>query len=297
MTRFRSGVAAALAVAAALVACGTGTSSGKTGADATGCGPAVQKADGTDWQCVFHDSFNGHELDPAHWTVLSSLASGYRNGPECYLGDQSPLGHDDVTVSRGLLHLTAEKLDHEIMCPSLSGDFASSWTGAFVTTYGKFTTTYGRVEVRAAFPDVDVAGVHAALWLWPQQLAYGSEATGEMDLAEYYSQYPDRAIPFLHYQPAVPDGSNTNTRCLIEDPSEMHSYVLEWEPGHVRVSYDGETCLDHDIAPAPPLTGSQPFDQPFTLNLTQALGIGTNAFTDGTPLPATTTVDYVRVWN
>ncbi len=92
------------------------------------------------------------------------------------------------------------------MCPSLSGDFPSRWTGAFVTTYGKYTTTFGRVEVRAAFPDVDVPGVpgvHAALWLWPQDLSYGSEVTGEMDLAEYFSQYADRAVPFLHYQPAV----------------------------------------------------------------------------------------------
>ena len=118
-----------------------------------------------------------------------------------------------------------------------------------------------------------------------------------MDLAEYFSQYPDRAIPFLHYQPAVPDGTNTNNSCFLEEPSAMHSYVIEWEPGHVTISYDGEVCVDHDIAPAPPLTGSQPFDQPFTLNLTQALGVGTNAFTAATPLPATTTVDYVRVWN
>jgi hypothetical protein len=65
----------------------------------------------------------------------------------------------------------------------------------------------------------------------------------------------------------------------------------------VTISYDGRVCLDHAIAPAPPLTGSQPFDQPFTLNLTQALGIGTNAFGEKTPLPATTTVDYVRVWS
>jgi hypothetical protein len=31
--------------------------------------------------------------------------------------------------------------------------------------------------------------------------------------------------------------------------------------------------------------------------LAGALGVGTNAFTTSTPLPATTTVDCVRVWN
>jgi hypothetical protein len=40
-----------------------------------------------------------------------------------------------------------------------------------------------------------------------------------------------------------------------------------------------------------------PFDQPFFILLTQALGVGTNQFDPATtPLPATTSVDYVRVW-
>ncbi|WP_028652408.1 glycoside hydrolase family 16 protein [Nocardioides halotolerans] len=291
------GLAVALLLGGVISGCGTSTPERADEDARLDCGRPVLKPDGSAWTCEFADDFDGDALDTTHWTVLSSLASGYRNGPECYLGDESPLGADDVTVAGGALHLTAKALDHEVVCPSLSGDFPSRWTGAFVTTYGKYTTTFGRVEVRAAFPDVDVPGVHAALWLWPQDLAYGSEATGEIDLAEYFSLYPDRAVPFLHYQPAVPDGSNTNNLCLLDDPSSMHSYVIEWEPGHVRIAYDGEVCVDHDIVPSPPLTGSQPFDQPFTLNLTQALGVGSNAFGEQTPLPATTTVDYVRVWS
>jgi hypothetical protein len=50
--------------------------------------------------------------------------------------------------------------------------------------------------------------------------------------------------------------------------------------------------------PAAPLVKPQPFDQPFFINLTQALGIGANLFDPATtPLPATTQVDYVRVWS
>ena len=40
-----------------------------------------------------------------------------------------------------------------------------------------------------------------------------------------------------------------------------------------------------------------PFDQPFIVALTQALGVGANAVTAATPLPATTQIDYVRVWS
>ena len=46
-----------------------------------------------------------------------------------------------------------------------------------------------------------------------------------------------------------------------------------------------------------PSTGSEPFDQPFFIALTQALGVGTNHFTPGTTeLPATTQIDWVRAW-
>jgi hypothetical protein len=44
-----------------------------------------------------------------------------------------------------------------------------------------------------------------------------------------------------------------------------------------------------------PSTGSEPFNEPFFIALTQALGVGTNAFSStSTPLPATTEVDWVR---
>ena len=42
---------------------------------------------------------------------------------------------------------------------------------------------------------------------------------------------------------------------------------------------------------AAPKTTPQPFDQPFFINLTQALGLGTNNFNR-----ATTEVQFVRVW-
>ena len=287
----------AAAVVAALV-CGLLASCSDGRAEkAEPCGAAVARPGGGHWTCVFHDDFDGTALDTSAWTVLSTRDSGYRNGPECYLGAGSPLGSDDVSVGDGVLTLTARQLDHQITCPSLLGDFPSSYTGAFVTTYGKKAFGFGRLEVRAAFPHTVRPGIHSALWLFPPGLAYGGSITGEIDLGEFFSLYPDRVIPFLHYQPAHADGSNTNNDCLVQDPWKFHDYVLQWQPGHIVISYDGHTCLDHTIDPAAPLTGSAPFDQPYAINLTQALGVGANAFVPGTTeLPATMSVDYVRVW-
>jgi hypothetical protein len=56
-------------------------------------------------------------------------------------------------------------------------------------------------------------------------------------------------------------------------------------------SYDGQECFRHSWTPNAPLTGSQPFDQPFNLVMTQ---------TGGYDRPAGTTVtlevDWVRAW-
>ena len=61
--------------------------------------------------------------------------------------------------------------------------------------------------------------------------------------------------------------------------------------------FDGQTCLVDSWDPADPLVKPQPFDQPFMVALTQFLGVQGNAFDPATtPLPATTNVDYVRVW-
>ena len=58
-------------------------------------------------------------------------------------------------------------------------------------------------------------------------------------------------------------------------------------------TFDGRTCLVDGWNPVAP----QASPQPFSICLTQALGIGTNLFLPGgTPLPATTSVDWVRVW-
>ncbi len=66
-----------------------------------------------------------------------------------------------------------------------------------------------------------------------------------------------------------------------------------WQRGTITVLYNGNTCLVDN-----PTRGAAPFDQPFFIALTQALGVDTNAFSASTtPLPATTQIDWVRAWS
>jgi beta-glucanase (GH16 family) len=166
------------------------------------------------------------------------------------------------------------------------------------TAMGRFSQTYGRFEIRAKVSAARVTGLQSSLWLWPVDSSrYAPASSGEIDIAEMFSQYGDRAVPYIHYKPFLVDAFATNTLCFISNLAAFHTYTLEWTETSLRITYDGKTCLVNNWNPADPLEKPQPFDQPFFILLTQALGVGSNEFDpDGTPLPATTEVDYVRAW-
>ena len=242
------------------------------------------------WSCTFSDDFDGTSLDTSKWIAQRTDTSGYTSGKTACFTD----GPGNVSVSGGALQLTARREATPFTCKDPSGDFLTPYTSGMVSTYGRFSQTYGRFEVRAKVSGARVPGLQSSFWLFPQSSTYGAwPASGEIDFAELYSQYADRAIPYVHYNPAAPDPNVTTTSCAIGNPDDFHTYALEWTTSQLKMIYDGQTCLIDTWK-----TGStQPFDQPFFIALTQALGIGTNQFNPAsTPLPATTTVDYVRAW-
>ncbi len=170
-----------------------------------------------------------------------------------------------------------------------------------VSTHYGFRQTYGRFEIRALLPQTMVTGLDEALWMWPvNDKLYGPwPSSGEIDISETWSSRPTLAVPWIHYNfdPSTVNAStHTNTynaRCQIS-PTQWNDYVLVWSPGNLTVSINGQTCLDDNYT-ASGLTSPQPFDQPFFILLTQ--GLDNRAFNpSATPLPATLSVDYVRVW-
>jgi beta-glucanase (GH16 family) len=258
------------------------------------CGTRIAKGPGAYWDCTFSENFNGTSLDRSKWVPQRTATSGYFHGPDACFVDSA----NNISVSGGTLRLTARKEPAPFDC---GGGYMMRYTSGMVSTaMGRFSQAYGRFEVRAKVSSARIKGLQTALWLWPVNAAkYGSyPASGEIDIAEMFSQYPDRAIPFIHYNQATSGRTlTTNNYCMISNLAEFHTYTLEWTATTMKISYDGKTCLIHAFNPASPLQGSQPFDQPFFIALTQALGVGTNAFDPAaTPLPAMTEVDYVRVW-
>ncbi len=248
------------------------------------------------WRCTFSDDFNGTTLDSSKWVPQRTDYSGYTSGPTACFVD-SP---NNISVSDGTLKLTARKEDAPFTCADgTPASFRTQYTSGMVSTYGRFSQAYGRFEVRAKISSASVPGLHTAFWLWPDDTSkYGGwPQSGEIDFAELYSEYSDRAIPYIHYNPATPDPNVSAYNCVIGNPADFHTYAVEWTTTQIKVIYDGRTCLVDNWNPAAPLSKPAPFDQPFMLALTQALGVASNQFDPATtPLPATTTVDYVRVW-
>jgi beta-glucanase (GH16 family) len=301
MHPFKSPIVAlvlAIGIAGTIYADGGLPRSAQAGAaTASSCGnQPTLVADGSNWTCSFDTEFTGSTLDPSQWIPITTAASGYTSGAvACFVN--SP---NNISVGNGYLSLTARKEAAPFTCTDPYGNFTTQYTSGTVSTYGLFTQTYGRFDVRAKIPPATVAGLQSSLWLVPQNTT-GSPA--EIDIAEMYSEYPTLAIPTLHYNydPGTVNASTninsvTNNSCTI-DPTQFNDYVVEWTPTSITMLYNGQTCLVDHWIPSSPLTAPQPFNQPFFINLTQALGIWTNNFDPATtPLPATTEIQYVRAW-
>ncbi|HEX3705646.1 MAG TPA: glycoside hydrolase family 16 protein [Mycobacteriales bacterium] len=273
-------------------------------------GVPITKPDGSTWTCSFDDEFDGTSLDRSQWapqlTANSNFTTGKAPYKVCYVDNPNT-----VSVSGGDLRLSVVKTAAKFTCtaPSTGGlalhNFSTQYQGGEVTTYYGFHQTYGRFEVRAKLPQSTVSGLQETFWLWPTndtKYGGGEPASGEIDFAEFYSQYGNQVIPYLHYdynKATVNTTTNTNIvtndyTCII-DPTQFNDYAVDWEPGRITLTYNGNVCLVDNYKPSD-VTSPAPFDQPFFLALTQALGVGTNAPTASTPIPATTLVDYVRVW-
>jgi beta-glucanase (GH16 family) len=301
-------VASFLAVALAAPQGAAATRATVRAANPPSCGnePLAPKAGGGRWTCSFDDEFDSSTgdataLNTARWTPQVTATSGYTTGPPgyrvCYRGSRS-----NVSVSGGALHLSVRRQRAPFRC---TRSLKTRYTGGMVSTYHSFSQAYGRFEVRARLPQTTVAGLQETLWLWPvRSRRYGHwPSSGEVDFSEFYSEYPTLDVPVIHYSydpSTVNPATNTNvvTNYCPISLSQYNDYVVTWSPRSFTITINGTTCLVDNYLPDNGLTSPQPFNQPFFIILTQALGgTGTNAFDPAiTPLPATTSVDYVRIW-
>lgn len=254
------------------------------GSDA--CGTRIPKPDGGFWSCTFVDNFSSASLDRRKWVPLSDgFATGETSGGAyaCYRDDPSV-----VSVAKGVANLTVRKVSTPVSCGYAS---PTQYIGGSISTWHLFSQQYGRFEARMKVPDVTGPGLQEAFWLWPDD-RYGSTSpwpsSGEIDVAETYANYPGLAVPFLHYGSGTGNVGVDTAYCPAVR-GQWNTYRLEWSPTRLEVFVNGTSCLVNtsaDIA----------FQKRYIVQFTAGLGYGSNAYTGATALPATTSIDYVKVW-
>ncbi|KQY63741.1 MULTISPECIES: glycoside hydrolase family 16 protein [unclassified Nocardioides] len=255
------------------------------------CGVRPLKADGTPWRCTFRDDFSGTALDTTKWVPQTDgfITGDPPGAAACYRGD-------NVSVGNGALRLVARPATLA-ECPGLEGIF-KIFTSGMVSTYHKWSQRYGRFEARVFTTATEAPGLHEAYWLWPddREVELNWPTTGEIDVSETYSVYPDLSIPFLHYRNdvngSVTSGAHTNTAYdCVAHRGRWNTYRLEWSATRIRIYVNDRLCLTNT-------SGDPAFRQKYIVMFTQALGSGTNGYDplDPPPLPATMRVDYARVW-
>ncbi len=262
-------------------------------------GVTMDKPDGTPWVCTFDDEFDGTTLNTNNWTVVTTASTNYKSGSECFVNTPQ-----NVSVSGGTLNLTLMKTA-PFYCTGPNTNEMVDYTAGGVFTKGTFSQTYGYFEVKAKFPAATVKGLQSALWMWPVNSTYYGPTwpdSGEIDIAEWYSQYPSLVIPYIHYNvqgSKLEDPNITNNRCNVQNTNGYNTYAVIWTNQTITVQMDGETCLVDNWKPATPEVKPDPFNMPFYIELTTAMGVDSNTPTTATAneLPATTNIDWVRAWS
>jgi len=216
------------------------------------------------WSLAWQDEFDGTSLDAAKWTAVNNCGDKRNNEQQCYMASA-------VSVGNGALTITGTN----------QAQGAFSYTSGAVKTGAKFTVAYGRIEFRAQMP-AGGQGVWPALWLYPP-----NQWPPEIDVLEAINTMSTIYMTY-HWGTSSDhksDGGNTG----ITNPSDWHSYSVEWETNEIRWYIDGSLKKTH--------TGSDVTNIPMQLYINLALGgAWPGSVGPSTVFPQVMKVDYVRVY-
>ncbi len=217
------------------------------------------------WQLVWHDEFNGNELDTTKWTAEDAALE--KNHEAQYYTPEDVYMHD------GVLTLRSQKR-------AMKG---RPYTSGLVETRGKFATVYGRFEVRATLPKGQ--GIWPAHWLMPDNNSWPPE----IDIMELLGHYPNKIFMTNHF--VGPSGGYRAHGEVYVGPDfskDFHVFAVEWEPNEIRWYVDGKLRFS---------TNENIPHVPMRIILNTAVGGDWPGYpTKKTIFPQYHDIDYVRVY-
>lgn len=236
---------------------------------------------------VWHDEFDGSELNRSWWTHEVQGPGWVNNELQTYV-NTSYDGHPVTEVKDGVLNINCFK--------AKDGKICSGRIYAQVNTGWK----YGIFEARIKLPRGK--GTWPAFWMMPVNNNFSTNPwprCGEIDIMEEVGYHPDYTSSSIHcesYNHTI-GTQRTAERLTQGAQDDFHIYRLEWTEDAIR-TYVDDTPLLTFANDGKNNVSTWPFNRSFYLILNLAWGgsWGGAQGVDESCLPATMTVDYVRVF-
>ncbi len=255
-----------------------------------------RRNDSTEWELVWEDEFDQHELDTTHWTRIGLFTSPQWKLPvekwQEHLGcfryitatdDRVVQFDEDNIYLKGIVNPD-----------TLSGDPRPYLTGG-IYTWDKFAFQYGRIEIKAK---LDPAyGAWPAIWMLSENKIYPDQHNGEMDIMErlnhdefvYQTNHNHWTLTIKQEEPERYTTAKINT-------DDYNIYSVSWYPDKLVYAVNGVESITYPKVPGAG-TFQWPYDQPFYLFLDQQLeGSWPGKITKPEELPINMTVDWVRLY-
>lgn len=242
-------------------------------------------SDATFWADDF-DGSAGSVPDVTKWNRVVGLRAQGNSSLETYVAANA------VLDGLGHLALTAKFED------SGSGGDLRHYTSGWVDSHLLFSATHGSIQARIKIPAGQ--GLWPAFWMMPPvNLGDGSEHA-EPDIMEILGSQPKTLYQSIH-GPTVSGTPHTYSKMTTVTAAgslanDFHVYGMDWSPDSIEFSLDGVVNVTYTPAD---LTADQLwyYEQPFYPILNMAVGGTWPGSPDGTTVfPATTLVDWVRIW-
>lgn len=229
---------------------------------------------------VWHDEFDGDELDEASWTRLEIPAYTYNNEYQRYTTSTQ-----NAAVKDGQLVITARQ------------ESDGSVTSARLVTDGKAEWNTGRIEAYAQVPGG--IGTWPAFWMLPSEWVYGGwPDSGEIDIMEHVGCSAGSIYQTVHtgaYNHLL--GTQLGGETGRDATGGMHLYAVDWYADRLVFTVDGEEVFvfANDGAGN---SATWPFDQTFHIILNLAFGGDWGGWCgmDTASLPQEYRIDWVRVY-
>src|SRR5215203_981152 len=213
--------------------------------------------DRADWNIIWHDEFDGAELNRQNWT-FDIGGNGWGNQEWEYYSDRS----ENVRLEDEMLVIEARVED-----ATFSG---KPYSSARLKTQGLHAWQYGRIEARLKLPYGQ--GIWPAFWMLGENIgSKGWPASGEIDIMEHIGKEPDHIYSTVH-APGYSGGNGVGSNIITSADSlrnDFHVYAIEWEENEIRWYFDDQQYFKITPEDVP---GEWIFDHPFFIILNLAVG-------------------------